>query len=74
MNVLPLETSGRSILSPRQACSVESAAKVSQLKTVIVMIRSPYVDLSDPTTCRLVREFRNIVFHRIDLELDYGGN
>ena len=41
-----LETSGRSKISPRQACSVESAAKFSNLQAQVIML-SDMLDLTD---------------------------
>ncbi|XP_059099194.1 alpha-1,4-N-acetylglucosaminyltransferase-like [Tigriopus californicus] len=49
-----LETSGRATLNPRQACAIESALRFTNLN-VFVLIRSPFLNLSDVTTCHLFK-------------------
>ena len=49
-----VETSGRAVISPRQACSVESAARRSGLPVNLILLSSE-LDLTDNTTCQLVR-------------------
>jgi len=65
-----IETSGRSKLSPRQACSVESAARVSNLHVQMILL-SNTLDLTDNSTCYLYTSVSNINFYKIDLEKIY---
>ena len=65
-----IETSGRSKLSPRQACSVESAAKVSNLHVQMILL-SDTLDLTDNSTCYLYTSVSNINFYKLDLEKIY---
>jgi len=65
-----IETSGRSKLTPRQACSVESAAKFSNLHVQVILL-SDTLDLTDNSTCYLYTSVSNISFHKIDLEKIY---
>lgn len=65
-----LETSGRSKLSPRQACSVESAAKFSNLHSQVLML-SDMLDLNDNSTCYLHQSVSNVSFYKIDLQTIY---
>ena len=51
--IIMVETSGRARLSPRQACSVESAARRSGLPVNLILLSSQ-LDLTDNTTCQLV--------------------
>jgi len=46
-----LETSGRSWLTPRQLCSIESAIQFSGLR-VTLLLTSPTLDMSENSTCR----------------------
>ena len=62
-----LETSGRSKMSPRQACSVESAAKFSNLQAQVIML-SDMLDLTDNSTCYLHQTVSNVSFYKIDLQ------
>jgi len=64
------ETSGRSKLSTRQACSIESAAKFSNLH-VNVFLLSDLLDLTDNSTCYLHQTLSNISFYKIDLQTIY---
>ena len=70
-----LETSGRPRLTPRQSCAVESAVAGAGLRAVVLMLRSPVLDLSDATTCRLYRRHggRGLHFHRIVPRIDLAG-
>ena len=61
-----LETSGRSWLTPRQSCSVESAARRSNL-TVNVLFLSTFVDLYDNSTCYLSQTVNNVNLYTFDL-------
>ena len=65
-----LETSGRSKLSPRQACSVESAAKFSNLHAQVLLL-SDKLDLTDNSTCYLHQSVSNVSFYQIDLQTMY---
>ena len=47
-----LETAGRSWLTPREACALESAARNSGLNVVMVRV-GELLDLRDNTTCQL---------------------
>eukprot|EP00092_Neocalanus_flemingeri_P102797 GFUD01131504.1.p1 GENE.GFUD01131504.1~~GFUD01131504.1.p1 ORF type:complete len:381 (-),score=72.29 GFUD01131504.1:121-1263(-) len=62
-----LETSGRSSLSPRQACSVESAAKLSNLHIQVILL-SATLDLMDNSTCYLYQTASNVSFYTIDMK------
>jgi len=59
-----IETSGRSHLNPRQSCSVESAAKESGLK-VVVLLKSPILSLEFNVSCHLYAQ-DNISFYTIN--------
>jgi len=65
-----LETSGRSKLSPRQACSVESAAKFSKLHVQVILL-SNTLDLTDNSSCYLHNSVSNVRFYKIDLHKIY---
>ena len=65
-SVIMVETSGKGSLDPRQACSVEAAAKRSGLGVVVVMT-SGRLDLTDNTTCYLVNSHLNIQFYAVNL-------
>ncbi|XP_075261006.1 lactosylceramide 4-alpha-galactosyltransferase-like [Convolutriloba macropyga] len=61
-----LETSGKSYLSGRQACSVESAALYSGLP-IKVIIRNENLDLSiSATTCHLYFNYTNVQFYTVN--------
>ena len=61
-----LETSGKSYLTGRQACSVESAAKASGL-SLKVIFKSRYVDLAKSKSfCDLYLIYQNVQFYTID--------
>ena len=61
-----VETSGYGFLDPRQACSVEAAARRSGLGVVVVMMSSR-LDLTDNTTCYLINSHLNIQFYSVNL-------
>ena len=61
-----VETSGSASLNPRQACSVEAAARRSGLGVVVVMT-SGRLDLTDNTTCFLLHSHTNIQFYTVNL-------
>ena len=61
-----VETSGYGFLDPRQACSVEAAARRSGLGVVVVMMSSR-LDLTDNTTCYLINTELNIQFYSVNL-------
>ena len=60
-----LETSGRSKLSPRQACSVESAARFSNLQVHVILL-SDSLDLTDNSTCYLYQTVQNVEFYTVN--------
>ena len=65
-SVIMVETSGSASLDPRQACSVEAAARRSGLGVVVVMM-SERLDLTDNTTCFLINSYDNIQFYTVNL-------
>ena len=65
-SVIMVETSGSASLDPRQACSVEAAARRSGLGVVVVMV-SERLDLTDNTTCFLLNSDLNIQFYTVNL-------
>ncbi|TRY75562.1 hypothetical protein TCAL_04526, partial [Tigriopus californicus] len=75
-----LETSGRATLNPRQACAIESALRFTNLN-VFVLIRSPFLNLSDVTTCHLFKLSKetnttttNLYFREIQPDRDLKGH
>ena len=60
-----IESSGRPTVDGRQACAVESAAKRSGFKVILVMT-STHLDLKDNTTCQLYTS-QTSSFFTIDL-------
>ena len=60
-----VETSGSGSLDPRQACSVEAAARSSGLGVVVVMT-SPRLHLTDNTTCFLLNSLSNVQFYTVN--------
>ena len=60
-----METSGRSQLTARQACGVESAARKSGLAVHLILF-SPLLDLTDNTTCQLYMSDTKIRFLTVD--------
>ena len=68
-----IESSGRTKLSPRQACSVESAARFSRLQVQVILL-SDTLDLTDNSTCNLFTSQQiNIGFWKADLATFYEG-
>ena len=67
-----LETTGRSWLTPREACALESAAKFSRLR-VNIIFTSPFMDTFDNSTCYLYKTVDNIHFYTIQLKEIFGG-
>jgi len=63
--VFLLETSGRAVLSPRQACAAESAASRSGLRVAMVML-SKTLDLRDNVTCQVYMRAAHIKFYTVD--------
>ena len=61
-----LETSGRSWLTPRETCALESAARFSGLR-VNIILTSSFLDLYDNSTCYLYMFSSNIRFFTIKL-------
>ena len=59
--LLMIETSSSATISPRQACAVESGARQGGLEVNMVMT-SPFLDLSDNTTCYIYASNLNINF------------
>lgn len=66
-SVFLLETSGREILTSRQACSVESSAVRSGLK-VVVVLTGRHLDLRENVTCHLYMEGLGIQFYTVNIE------
>ena len=56
-----VETSGSGSLDPRQACSVEAAARSSGLGVVVVMT-SKRLHLTDNTTCFLLNSLSRLTW------------
>ena len=54
-----IETSGRSWLTPRETCSLESAASFSNLP-VLFLTTSAFLDLHQNSTCQLYQSSLNI--------------
>ena len=68
-----IESSGRTKLSPRQACSVESAARFSRLQVQVILLADT-LDLTDNSTCNLFTSQQiNIGFWKADLTTFYEG-
>ena len=61
-----LETSGRSWLTPREACALESAATSSNLRVNIIFL-SEFVDLNDNSTCAIFKLIPSVNFFTIKL-------
>ncbi len=75
-----IESSGRSVLSPRQTCSLESALNVMEQGTapfvVIMAMTSPTLELSNNATCHLYHKYiggGNLRFAYIDKERIFAG-
>ena len=66
------ETSGRSWLTPREACSLESASLKSNLQ-VNIIFTSSFLDLHDNSTCYLFQTVPNIHFYTIKLKDAFEG-
>ena len=62
LKIFFLETSGRSVLNPRQACAIESSAQMSGMDAIIVSVLSPILDLGNNVTCLLATQFHNVHF------------
>ncbi len=63
-----LETSGRPFLSGRQSCSIESAARNSQLTSKVIFMSS-FLNLSTSYSfCQLYHAYRNVEFYTINYE------
>ena len=59
-NIFFIETSPKEVITPREACSLESAAHNSGLR--VVMVRAGKVlDKSDNTTCQILNKFKSSV-------------
>ena len=65
-SVFMVETTGLASLDPRQACSVEAAARRSGLGVVVVMM-SERLDLTDNSTCFLINSYENIQIFSVNL-------
>ncbi len=61
------ETSGRSFLTAREVCSVESAARHHPNNSINVVMTSPSVDL-EGVLREVMREHPNIIFRHVDFE------
>ena len=70
-----LETSARPAVDPRAACAAESASRNANLSAVVLLLRSPFLDLSDRVTCRAYRAlaYRGVHFRRMVPEMDFRG-
>ena len=62
-----LETSGRSWLTPREACCLESASRMSNLQ-VTVILTSSFFSLQDNSSCYIYQSYPNIQFYTIDVK------
>ena len=62
-----IETSDRSWLTPREACSLESAALMSNLR-INIIFTSSFLDLHDNSTCYLYQTVPNIHFYTVKLK------
>ena len=62
-----LETSGRSWITPREACCLESASRMSNLQVTVLLISS-FLDLNENSSCYLFQQYPNIHFYTIDLQ------
>ena len=51
-NIFFIESSPKEILSSREACALESAARNSDLSVIMVRV-SPTLDIRDNTTCQI---------------------
>ena len=68
-----LETSGREVLGPRQACAAESAARASGRPVVVVMLART-LDLRDNVTCHLYMAVPGVTFYTVNMTgLAAGG-
>ena len=56
-NIFIIESSPREVLSSREACAVESAARNSELDVIMVRVGEE-MDLTDNTTCQIYNSFR----------------
>ena len=61
-----LETSGRSWLTPREACALESAVTSSHLSVNIIFL-TEFVDLYDNSTCAIFKLLPSVSFFTIKL-------
>ncbi|CAB0012557.1 unnamed protein product [Nesidiocoris tenuis] len=55
------------VLNPRQACAVESAAKLNPNLEVYVLVPSPFESLSSLPHMAALRKYRNIKIHHINM-------
>ena len=68
-----IEASGRSTINGRQACAVESAALKSGFNVVLVLT-SPYLDLTDNTTCQLYKRIQKLQILTIQINSFASGS
>ena len=59
-NIFFIETSPKEVITPREACSLESAARNSGLHVVLVRA-GKVLDKSDNTTCLIINKFNSSV-------------
>jgi len=65
-NIFLIETSEKEVISPREACALESAARNSGLSVVMVRV-GKVLDKSDNTTCQVLDRFHgDISIYHID--------
>jgi len=70
-----VETSGRSFLPPRSACTVESALRSSSDLAMVVALTAKTLDLSHNATRHLYEKFggTRLFFHYVDLDEIFSG-
>ena len=71
-NLFFVESSGRNYLTPRDACTIESAVKNSGLQGhIIVAMTSPFLDVTaNNATCRVYTEHAgtNVFFRHVNVD------
>ena len=76
-NLFFIESSGRNHLTPREACSIESAVKNSGISgRIIIAMTSPSIDvLANNATCQIYKKFaeRAVFFRHVDIETVFRG-
>ena len=59
-NIFLIESSPKEVLSSREACALESAARNSELHVVMVRVGT-WLDLTDNTTCQIYTRFQHSI-------------